>query len=174
MKAIAIPHCGWLRRLAVLTFLVVVAAKSSFDVAAAQSNKRFRGYSSKFGVMAPDPNGKFRVYVETTEVHRLADQKYVHGFEVTRRDGLRFMGQYEVRFPEPIRVTPELEKSHTVLEGGRLIRSNSEIHWGLFSGPFWFSPDDPLGEYELKLFIDGDLYRTINYNVVPFGNQVEF
>ena len=131
-------------------------------------------YASKFGIMAPGPSGDYRVYAETTYIYRNADRDYVHGFEVLRKDEQRFMGYFEIRFPEPIKVTKEMEKAYTVLEGGRFLRSNSEIHWGLYSSPFWFSPDDPLGIYEMKVFIDGELYRTINYDVVPFESSFSF
>lgn len=132
------------------------------------------GYASRFGVMAPGSDGKFHVYAETNQIHRHVDQNYVHGFEVVRKDQLRFMGHFQIRFPEPIEITPEIEKAYDVSEGGRVIRSQPEIHWGLYSAPFWFSEDDPLGIYELTIFLDGEPYRTIEYEVVPFGNDVEF
>ncbi|MBC2605396.1 hypothetical protein [Pelagicoccus albus] len=125
-------------------------------------------YTSKFGVMTPGPSGNYRVYAETTYIYKNVDRDYAHGFEIIRKDGQRFMAQYEIRFPEPISISPELEKAYTVLEGGKLIRSSSEMHWEIFSSPFWFSEDDPIGVYELKIFLDGELYRTINYDVVPF------
>lgn len=132
-------------------------------------------YTSGFGVMGLAPDGKYRVFAETTQIHRLVEQSYVHGFEVVRKDGLRFMGHFEVRFPAPITVTPELEKAFTVKEGGLVIQSPSELHWGVFSSPFWFSDDDPLGTYTLKVYIDGELYRTFKYDVIPFGDEkVEF
>lgn len=140
----------------------------------AKPKKKFKQYSSKFGVMAPGPGGKFRVYAETTYIHRNVDPEYVHGFEVSRKDQQRFMGYFEIRFPAPITITPELEKAYTVMEGGKFIRSNSEIHWEVYSSPFWFSEDDPLGEYELTIYIDGDKYRTVKYQVVPFESGLAF
>ncbi|MDQ8204578.1 hypothetical protein [Pelagicoccus sp. SDUM812003] len=137
-----------------------------------QYNKQ--GYASRFGVMSLGPDGKYHVYAETTQIHRHVSQDYAHGFEVKRRDNGRFMGYFEVRFPEPIEISPELEKHYTVLEGGRVIRSESELHWGLYSSPFWFSEDDPLGQYELSIYIDGELYRTIQYDVVPFESGLPF
>lgn len=131
-------------------------------------------YVSKFGVMAPGEGGKFRVYAETTYIYRNVDKEYAHGFEVVRKDGQRFMGHFEIRFPAPITVTPELEKAYTVLEGGKFIRSNSEIYWGLYTSPFWFSEDDPIGTYEMTIYIDGELYREIDYEVVPFEGSLAF
>ncbi|EDY83272.1 hypothetical protein VDG1235_2897 [Verrucomicrobiia bacterium DG1235] len=136
--------------------------------------KKKSAYISKFGVMSPGPGNKYRVYAETTYIHKNVDKEYVHGFEVLRKDQQRFMGYFEVRFPEPITVTPEMERAYTVMEGGRLIRSANEIHWEVYSSPFWFSEDDPLGDYEVKIFIDGELYRTVQYQVVPFESGLTF
>lgn len=158
----------------VFSLLLCVAIAFAGGQEAEAKKKKKSDYVSKFGVMAPGPSGKYRVYVETTYIHRNVDENYAHGFEVIRKDGQRFMGYFEIRFPEPITVSRELEKAYTVLEGGKLIRSPSEIHWEIYSSPFWFSEDDPLGKYEMKIFIDGDLYRTIVYDVVPFESSLPF
>lgn len=156
-----------------VSFLVVcVALSAALPQLEAKSKKS--AYRSKFGVMSPGPGGVYRVYAETTYIYKNLDQEYVHGFEVSRKDQQRFMGYFEVRFPEPITVSPEMEKAYTVLEGGRVIRSTDEIHWEVFSSPFWFSEDDPLGDYEIKIFIDGELYRTVKYQVVPFESGLTF
>ncbi len=160
------------RSIAAVSLLALMVA----GVGVLEASPNFkRLYSSRFGVMGLSPEGKYRVFAETTQIHRLVDQSYVHGFEVARKDGLRFMGQYSVRFPAPIKVTPELEKAFTVKEGGLLIESPAELHWGVFSSPFWFSEGDPLGRYTLKVMIDGELYRTFEYDVIPFGDEkIEF
>ncbi|WP_309024686.1 hypothetical protein [Pelagicoccus sp. SDUM812002] len=155
--------------------LFAIATFAGVDSLDAKPKKKWKSeYASKFGVMAPGPGGKYRVYAETTYIYRNTDQEYVHGFEVSRKDQQRFMGYFEIRFPEPIKITPDLEKAYTVMEGGRFIRSNSEIHWEVYSSPFWFSPDDPLGQYELTIYIDGEVYRTVNYDVVPFESGLTF
>lgn len=161
-------------------FRLVVGAFFAFSLIAggsmleAKPKKKKSAYTSKFGVMTPGPAGKYRVYAETTYIHKNVDPDYVHGFEVNRKDQTRFMGYFEIRFPEPITISPELEKAYTVMEGGKFIRSASEIHWRTFSSPFWFSEDDPLGQYELTIFIDGELYRSVKYDVVPFESGLSF
>ena len=149
------------------TLLALVGCESS----SIQYNKE--GYASQFGVMGQGPDGKYHVFAETTEIHRHVDPTYVHGFEVVRKDRSRFMGHYRIRFPEPIEITPEIQQNYKVSEGGRVIESLPEIQWGLYSSPFWFSEGDPLGTYELTIFLDGDPYRTIHYEVIPFGNEEE-
>ncbi len=163
---------SFLARLLVGAF-VVAALFVGVDSAEAKKKKKSE-YTSKFGIMAPGPSGDYRVYAETTYIYRNVDKDYIHGFEVARKDQQRFMGYFEIRFPEPIEVTPELESAYTVMEGGRFIRSTADIHWKLYSCPFWFTEDDPLGQYEISIFIDGDLYRTIKYDVVPFESGLSF
>lgn len=136
------------------------------------SNKEYdkEGFKAKFGVMVPNKEtGKFHIYAETTLIHRDVSPRYVHGFEVWRRDRQRFLVHFEIRFPEPITISEEIEKAYTVSEGGRVIRSEPSMEWAHYSAPFWFSEDDPLGTYSLTVFIDGDPYRTFEYEVVPFG-----
>lgn len=134
-------------------------------------------YEIKFGVMSMGQDRKFHVIVETTEIHRLVDPTYVHGFEIFRKDGGRFIASYSIRFPEPIEITPELEKAFLVKEGGRVLEKTGEIYWGFCGMPFFFSEGDPLGKYELTVFIDGEKARVFEYHVAPFGYQddpVEF
>ena len=158
-----------LSALLVAPFLLLSSGCESSSV---QYNKE--GYASKFGVMAPAQGGTYRVYAETTQIHMHPVQDYVHGFEVIRRDGTQFIGYCEISFPEPIKVSPEMEKAYTVLDGGRRIRSEGKVFWGLWTSPFWFSEGDPIGPYELKIFIDGDLYRTVKYDVIPFESAIDF
>lgn len=168
------PRLHAFARLHAIALVALAAFVGGQFLEAKPKNKWKSEYASKFGVMSPGPSGAFRVYAETTYIYRNVDKEYVHGFEVTRKDQQRFMGYFEIRFPEPIRVTPELEKAFTVMEGGKFIRSNSEIHWKIYSSPFWFSEDDPLGQYELTIYIDGEVYRTVKYDVVPFESGLTF
>lgn len=163
-----------LRYLGIASVLIVTAfTQMSCESSIDQYNKN--GYASKFGVMAQGNDGVYRVFAETTLIHRRVDPTYVHGFEVKRKDKQRFMGFFEIRFPEPITITPEIEKAYHVFEGGQLIRSQSKIHWTTYSSPFWFSEDDPLGTYQMTIYIDGDAYRSVEYEVVKFGyDEIEF
>lgn len=134
-------------------------------------------YEIQFGVMSMGQDRKYHVIVETTQIHRLVDPSYAHGFHVYRKDGQRFIASYAIRFPEAIKITPEIEQAFLVKEGGRVLEKTGEIFWGFCGVPFFFSEGDPLGKYELTVFVDGELERTFTYDVVPFGYEddpVEF
>ena len=72
-----------------------------------------------------------------------------------------------VRFPEPLKDLPEgIENYYSVLDGGRVLQSNEEFVWEL-SRSFVFSDSDPVGQYQLEVYVDAELYRKINYDVLP-------
>jgi len=135
---------------------------------------RKKEYLSKFGAMAPSPEGLYRVFAESTFIYKEIGETHAHGFEVIRKDRDPFMGGFEIRFPSPIKVTPELERAFTVLEGGLVIRSESKLRHGIYTSPFWFSEDDPTGTYELTIFIDSEEYRRIDYDVLEAQASLPF
>ena len=137
-----------------------------------QSAYEADGYRILFGVMSHGLDNRYHVYAETTQIHRLADRLYAHGFEVARRDGNRFLANYEIRFPEPMKTIPEeMRKTHNIKEGGRVIESLPQLYMGIYAQPFFFSPDDPLGTYQLTVYVDNEVARVINYDVIPFGKE---
>lgn len=122
-------------------------------------------YHFKFGLMTPSPQGNSVVYLETKEIEKHADPSYGHGFSIVRKNGAQFYIYYIVRFPEPMKNIPKgIEQFYTVLEGGRALQSKEELVWEL-SRSFVFEKSDPVGTYQLEVYVDGDLYRKIDYNV---------
>lgn len=124
-------------------------------------------YHFKFGLMSRGGQGQSVVYLETNQVEKIADPAYLHGFSIKRKDGNQFYIYYIVRFPEPLQDLPEgIEKYYTVLDGGRALQSNEEFVWEL-SRSFVFSESDPVGLYQLEVYVDAELYRKIDYDVLP-------
>jgi hypothetical protein len=107
------------------------------------------------------------VYLETNQIEKIADPAYLHGFSIKRKDGNQFYLYYVIRFPEPLQDLPKgIEKYYTVLDGGRALRSKEEFVWEL-SRSFVFSESDPVGVYQLEVYVDAELYRKIDYDVLP-------
>ena len=124
-------------------------------------------YKFKFGLMGRGGQGQSVVYLETTQIEKIADPSYFHGFSIERKDGNQFYIYYIVRFPEPLKDLPEgIEKHYSVLNGGRALQSNEEFVWEL-SRSFVFSESDPVGQYQLEVYVDAELYRKIDYDVLP-------
>tara|TARA_B100000519_G_scaffold102962_1_gene89293 strand:+ start:93 stop:575 length:483 start_codon:yes stop_codon:yes gene_type:complete len=124
-------------------------------------------YQFKFGLMARGSQGQSVVYLETNQIEKIADPSYLHGFSIKRKDENQFYIYYIVRFPEPLKDLPEgIENYYSVLDGGRVLQSNEEFVWEL-SRSFVFSDSDPVGQYELEVYVDAELYRKINYDVLP-------
>lgn len=124
-------------------------------------------YHFKFGLMAQGGQGESVVYLETNQIEKIADPSYLHGFSIKRKDGNQFYIYYVIRFPEPLQDLPEgIEKYYTVLDGGRALRSKEEFVWEL-NRSFVFSESDPVGVYQLEVYVDAELYRKIDYDVLP-------
>jgi len=71
------------------------------------------------------------------------------------------------RFPEPLAEAEQgLAPSGAFSEGGRVYTSQEDMVWDIGFNVFYFSESDPLGPYELSIFIDGALYETIRYEVI--------
>ena len=125
-------------------------------------------YDLRFGIMLPSSAGPPTVVQEANEVERIVDQAYAHGFTVRRKGGGRFMLSYAVRFPEPLQEADNegLVSSGRFSEGGRVYTSEGKMVWDIGFQVFFFSESDPLGMYELSIYIDGELYQTIPYDVI--------
>lgn len=131
------------------------------------ANAKKDAYRFKFGLMTPSSSGNSEVYLETTEIEKHADPAYAHGFSIKRKDGAQFFLYYIVRFPEPMTNLPEgIEQYYTVLDGGRALQSKEELVWEL-NRSFVFDKSDPVGQYVMEIYTDGELYRKIAYNVTP-------
>lgn len=124
-------------------------------------------YDLRFGIMLPSTAGPPTVVQEANEVERIVDQAYAHGFTVRRKGGGRFLLSYSVRFPEPLAEADQgLAPSGRFTEGGRVYTSEENMVWDIGFQVFFFSETDPIGVYELSIYIDGELYQTIPYNVI--------
>lgn len=122
-------------------------------------------YHFKFGLMTLGGEGSPVVYLETTEIDKHVDPSYLHGFTIKRKNGAQFFAYFKVRFPEPLKNIPAAVYEHyTVLEDGRVLQSKETLVWELVEN-FVFDKSDPVGPYEMEIYIDGELYRTIKYNV---------
>ncbi len=124
-------------------------------------------YRFKFGLMSPSSSGDSEVFLETTQIEKHADPAYAHGFSIKRKDGAQFFVYYIVRFPVPMENLPEgIEEFYTVLDGGMALRSKEELVWHL-NRSFVFDESDPVGEYQIEVYTDGQLYRSVKYDVTP-------
>lgn len=131
-------------------------------------------YDFAFGLLLPQADGFWVVSTETYSIEKIVHASYLHGFTVNRRKGGRFMVSYSIRFPEPLDTGGVEPKTGAFSEGGRVYTSDGKFVWDRCFEAFAFSETDPLGDYELKVFIDGKLYREIKYSVEKPLSDIEF
>lgn len=124
-------------------------------------------YEFRFGLMTVNGQGQSSVYLETTEIEKHADPSYAHGFTIKRKNGSQFFYYFRVRFPEPLKnIPPAVYDHYKVLENGRIFESQEKFVWQAMES-FVFDKADPVGLYQLEIYIDGELYRKVDYNVSP-------
>lgn len=121
-------------------------------------------YKVKFGLMSQNANGQSFVFQETRNVQHRVDPNYFHGFTVQRKGGGQFMVSYSIRFPEPLE-NVGLSDVGRWSEGGTVYTSLDRIVWDSSHDSFLFSDGDPIGTYELSVFVDGKLNEKIQYFV---------
>ncbi len=149
-------------------FLFAVLGLGLLVVQPASLAKKKGPYELKFGLMMMGGDGKPMVYTETRYVEKHIDPSYVHGFSVARRDRGQFMAYYKVRFPAPLKeITDSMRQYYTITENGRVIESPEKMHRAVYTEHFSFSESDPTGTYIMEIYIDGDLYKKIEYEVLP-------
>lgn len=133
---------------------------------AASGGSGLKGFEVRFGLMTVPQGGFPFIYDETRHMQRFVDPTYAHGFTIVKKGGGRFFYSYSVTFPEPISGLPE-----SFLRQGQLSRDkrtytrDSQMVWDAAFESFYFSEDDPLGTYEMSVYIDGQLANTFSYEV---------
>ncbi len=163
---------GWMKyRLTILrgVFLILGA------LSATELNWAKGKYDLRFGLMLPQSDGFVSVFQETYSIERIVQSNYLHGFDLKKRGGGRFMVSYSVRFPEPLKIPEDFApKDGKFSEGGRVYTTDGKFVWDRYFEAFSFSDTDPFGRYELSIFIDGKLYRKIEYDVEKPLSDIEF
>ena len=158
---------GFRKILALLIFAALVPAISTDAFA-----KKKGPYDLKFGMVALGPNNEAVVFSETRHVEKYTDPSHLHGFTVTRRDGGQFLAYYKVRFPEPLKkISDGMRKYFTITENGRAFQSPEGFHRGRYAEHFRFDESDPVGMYEMEIYIDGELYKKIEYEVISMESE---
>ena len=147
------------------SYWALLAALSLALLPAAWAKKD--AYKFRFGLMTMNGQGQTSVYLETTEIEKHADPSYSHGFEITRKNESQFFYYFRIRFPEPLKnISPAVYDHYKVLENGQVFESQEKFVWRAQES-FVFDKSDPVGRYQLEVYIDGELYRKVDYNVVP-------
>ena len=151
------------RILILLGMCVLIAAP---EMAAAKKGK----FMFKFGLMSAPSGGMPYVYDEARTIERVGDgASDAHGFILAKKGGGRFMFHYSVSFPEPVDLPEGFLKKGRMSPDGKTFTLDSEMMWDAAFQVFYFSEDDPLGMYKIEVFVDDELYKSIEYEVTKPG-----
>ncbi len=130
-----------------------------------------------FGLMKGCGKGRYCVYAETTTIPlHLSDPGFRFGASVEHRKAGDHVGHIVLHFPaEPGQVVMTFGNEYEPLEhslrnSGRTMETaqvSYEKYWGV---DFSLDEKDPLGQYILEVYIDGEMKQSIPFEVVSCGD----
>lgn len=119
-----------------------------------------------FGII--EARGANRVFVKETTNIPFRDRKtgMVWGFRVTGVPPGNHEGHYVMRLPGiPRKVGSNLQRQSRVENSGRLITAKFQLANGVYWRSMVFDEGDPLGQWEISVFVDKKLVRTTQIQV---------
>lgn len=124
-------------------------------------------FALRFGIMDGTVEEPAGLAEETNVIpRRLRPDGFIFGIELTPPDDLFHEYRLVHHLPGHPRTLGRPAESAvpgdvTASVRGPVYRSSGLVLW-----PLWFDEGDPLGPYRIDVFIDGMLFRTIEFSVV--------
>lgn len=126
------------------------------------------GYQIRFGTLRSDKGKEYPFEKETAVlVRRTKEPALVFGFEITPPDGAAYTYCFFLRPPAPLKqVGGDLKKVEA--KGPLLAVTSGEetVSGGKFTYPLWFDADDPPGDWQIEIFVNGKAAKTVKFKVV--------
>ena len=126
------------------------------------------GYQIRFGTLRSDKGEEYPFDKEATVlVRKTKEPALVFGFEITPPDNAAYSYCFFLKPPAPVKqVGGDLKKVEA--KGPLLAVTSGEetVPGGKFTYPLWFDADDPLGEWQIEIFVNGKTVKTFKFKVV--------
>lgn len=119
-------------------------------------------YDFSFGILGQRPDKTRFVSEETTLIpRRLKETGFRFGYTINERSGGTFIVQTIFTPPSrPKTVTGTLQQA------GNSVVSAETTHQGTAAKSFSFSEGDPLGDWQLEVWLDGKADRVVKFRVI--------
>jgi hypothetical protein len=122
----------------------------------------------RFGVLREDKDGNSSLVAETTDlVRKFKATGYRWGFEITTSAAnVPFEYQFVFHLPAPPdQVTGDLAKTNPEKPGTTISSEKTRTSETAVIHSFWFDPGDPTGNWQIEIWVNGKLARTISFRV---------
>lgn len=125
-------------------------------------------YSVRFGSIETDANTGKTALTETVSIPlKLKDTGFRYGFEITPPDNKPFSYQYTLHFPSPPEIlTGDLGAINPEHPSVTAMSEKLESQGGSTSYFMWFDPGDPTGDWNIEIFVNGQLQKTVSFTVL--------
>lgn len=118
----------------------------------------------RFGLLAPDGDGGYRLETETARIPRkYKDSGLRFGVEFTNWDRLPLDFYEVIRFPQDV---AQATGNFTCVEPRMLRTKTMQSEADRITADFWFDPGDPLGRHRLELVVNEVRVFTVDFDVV--------
>jgi hypothetical protein len=125
-------------------------------------------YVIRFGAVATDSQtGAPRIKETTTIPFKLRDTGFRFGFAVFPPDDQPYSIRYVTHLPSaPERLTDGFAAANPGKPTATITSSLKHVPSGAFLQPLLFDPGDPLGKWKIEIYVNGQLQKTITFDVV--------
>ena len=118
----------------------------------------------RFGLLAPDQDGGYRLETETTRIPRkYKDSGLRFGIEFTNWDRLPLAFHEVMHFPQDV---AQVTGNFTRVEPRTLRTATEKSDADRIAVDFWFDPGDPLGRHRLELVVNDVRVHSVDFDVV--------
>ena len=129
-----------------------------------------KNWEIRFGIMSVDANGGCSLNNETVKIPmKLKKSGFRYGFNVKSKNKQSFEGKWIAYLPNSPKETTgdiDLLKPNRTDEG-HVFHFPEQTYIGNWKVCSWFDDGDPTGNWKFEIYIDGNLMKTINFEVVP-------
>jgi len=152
-------------RLARIGVVCAILLASGWPPAPSAAEPEFR---IRFGIIQEVGPNQFKLTQEATRVPRLtrAQHGLIYGVEITPRHSTDYETYFVARLPAPPKQLSGLVGGNSPATAVSGLKSAVQRARGPSIMPFWFDEGDPLGQYSLEVFVNGQSRGVIRYEVV--------
>jgi hypothetical protein len=123
----------------------------------------------KFGLMEPDEFGEYEVRTETTHIPlhpSEAEPEFRFGYTLEYADDRTFSSYFRLSLSAPPKIISGSLAEAEISNDRRVITSAPVVYQGRIAEAFAFNESDPLGKWQIDVYVNDALLRSIQFMVL--------